>query len=99
MQLTYYSWLGRGSMFVLSEAQARTLLGTAESPARVAGAAGALVDVGAGDGEVSRRFAHVFATKYATEISASMRKALVQKGFTYVLFIYFIYTFKRHQRT
>lgn len=78
-------------MFVLSEAQARTLLSIAESPARLAGAAGSLVDVGAGDGEVSRRFAHLFSTKYATEISASMRKALVNKGFTYVLLLYILY--------
>lgn len=85
MQLYCSSWLGRGSMFVLSEAQARTLLNTAESPARLADAPGALVDVGAGDGEVSRRFAHLFTSKYATEISASMRKALVNKGYAYVL--------------
>lgn len=86
MEFYCYRWLGRGSMFVLSEAQARTLLNKPESPSGVAaGAAGALVDVGAGDGEVSRRFAHLFGTKYATEISASMRKALVSKGFTYVL--------------
>ncbi|XP_073947520.1 protein-L-histidine N-pros-methyltransferase isoform X2 [Choristoneura fumiferana] len=66
-------WLGRGSMFVLSEPQARMLLGTT---------AGALVDVGAGDGEVSRRFAHLYQRQYATEISASMRKTLSAKGFT-----------------
>lgn len=86
MHFYCYSWLGRGSMFVLSEAQARTLLNKPESPAPV----GALVDVGAGDGEVSRRFAHLYKNKYATEISASMRKALVSKGFTYV-FYYFIF--------
>ncbi|XP_075978914.1 protein-L-histidine N-pros-methyltransferase isoform X4 [Anticarsia gemmatalis] len=70
-------WLGRGSMFVLSEAQARALL-------RAAGhgvGAGALVDVGAGDGEVSRRFAHLYPHNYATEISTSMRKALASKGY------------------
>ncbi|XP_047026930.1 protein-L-histidine N-pros-methyltransferase [Helicoverpa zea] len=70
-------WLGRGSMFVLSEAQARALL-------RVTGhgiGAGALVDVGAGDGEVSRRFAHIYPHNYATEISASMRKTLAEKGY------------------
>lgn len=101
MQFYCYSWLGRGSMFVLSEAQARTLLNIAESPARLSGA---LVDVGAGDGEVSRRFAPLFTTQCATEISASMRKALVYKGFTYV-FIFdtkyllnFVFNFKRHQR-
>ncbi|XP_063623325.1 protein-L-histidine N-pros-methyltransferase isoform X1 [Cydia splendana] len=67
-------WLGRGSMFVLSSAQARTLLGGSPT--------GALVDVGAGDGEVSRRFAQLYDQRYATEISASMRKALSSKGYT-----------------
>lgn len=60
-------------MFVLSEPQARALLGAT---------AGAIVDVGAGDGEVSRRFAHLYHQQYATEISASMRKTLSAKGFT-----------------
>ncbi|KAG7296217.1 hypothetical protein JYU34_021327 [Plutella xylostella] len=67
-------WLGRGSMFVLSSAQATRLLPSAPS--------GPLVDVGAGDGEVSRRFAHLYEEKYATEISACMRKVLVGKGYT-----------------
>ncbi|KAJ8713372.1 hypothetical protein PYW07_013742 [Mythimna separata] len=70
-------WLGRGSMFVLSEAQARALL---RVTAHGIGA-GALVDVGAGDGEVSRRFAHIYPHNYATEISASMRKTLADKGY------------------
>lgn len=70
-------WLGRGSMFVLSEAQAKALL----RPAGECRGAGALVDVGAGDGEVSKRFAHIFPKNYATEISASMRKTLTSKGF------------------
>ncbi|CAG5025298.1 unnamed protein product [Parnassius apollo] len=71
-------WLGRGSMFVLSEAQARRLL----SAAGTQFGGGALVDVGAGDGEVSRRFAHLFSAKFATEISSTMRKALNSKGYT-----------------
>ncbi|XP_022829872.1 methyltransferase-like protein 9 isoform X1 [Spodoptera litura] len=70
-------WLGRGSMFVLSEAQARALLRTTGHGI----GAGALVDVGAGDGEVSRRFAHIYPHNYATEISASMRKTLAEKGY------------------
>ncbi|KAF9413127.1 hypothetical protein HW555_008569, partial [Spodoptera exigua] len=72
-----YRWLGRGSMFVLSEAQARALLRTTGHGI----GAGALVDVGAGDGEVSRRFAHIYPHNYATEISASMRKTLAEKGY------------------
>ncbi|XP_059053784.1 protein-L-histidine N-pros-methyltransferase isoform X1 [Achroia grisella] len=72
-------WLGRGSMFVLSEAQARLLLHSAKTAGN---AAETLVDVGAGDGEVSRRFANLYSIKYATEISGSMRKALSNKGYT-----------------
>lgn len=74
---TICRWLGRGSMFVLSGAQARRLLGAAG-----ARAGGRLVDVGAGDGEVSRRFAHLYDDKLATEISSCMRKALKTKGYT-----------------
>ncbi|XP_072947157.1 protein-L-histidine N-pros-methyltransferase isoform X2 [Epargyreus clarus] len=72
-------WLGRGSMFVLSEAHARSLL--TKAGVVLNGSTGALVDLGAGDGEVSRRFAHLFSDRYATEISSSMRKALSSKGF------------------
>ncbi|XP_050351886.1 protein-L-histidine N-pros-methyltransferase isoform X1 [Nymphalis io] len=72
-------WLGRGSMFVLSAAQARSLLSAAK---RGMNNTGALVDVGAGDGEVSRRFAHLYTQKFATEISSCMRKALSSKGYT-----------------
>ncbi|XP_041987503.1 protein-L-histidine N-pros-methyltransferase isoform X1 [Aricia agestis] len=70
-------WLGRGSMFVLSRAQAAALLPV---PSGTEGG-GRLVDVGAGDGEVSRRFSRLYRDRYATEISASMRKALSGKGY------------------
>ncbi|XP_026732120.1 methyltransferase-like protein 9 isoform X2 [Trichoplusia ni] len=70
-------WLGRGSMFVLSEAQARALL----RPVSDNVGTGSLVDVGAGDGEVSRRFSNLYPRNYATEISASMRKSLAEKGY------------------
>ncbi|XP_030026038.1 methyltransferase-like protein 9 isoform X2 [Manduca sexta] len=74
-------WLGRGSMFVLSEAQVRQLL--QNSPRKPNDTRlGALVDVGAGDGEVSRRFANLYSINYATEISASMQKTLAKKGYT-----------------
>ncbi|KAL4715853.1 hypothetical protein ACJJTC_014585 [Scirpophaga incertulas] len=72
-------WLGRGSMFVLSEAQARALLQRANVGSR---GFGAVVDVGAGDGEVSRRLARLYENKYATEISSCMRKSLAGKGYT-----------------
>lgn len=78
--VTYINgWLGRGSMFVLSEDQARSLLHPARS---IPEGSGALVDVGAGDGEVSRRLGRLYGDLYATEISASMRKALGCKGYT-----------------
>ncbi|XP_069359212.1 protein-L-histidine N-pros-methyltransferase isoform X2 [Maniola hyperantus] len=72
-------WLGRGSMFVLSAEQAHKLLRAAKGGPNNTGS---LVDIGAGDGEVSRRFAHLYTNKYATEISGCMRKALSSKGFT-----------------
>ncbi|VVC96148.1 unnamed protein product [Leptidea sinapis] len=58
-------------MFVLSESQTRLLLNRVHWDSSQPSA---VVDVGAGDGEVSSRFAHLFSAKYATEISASMRK-------------------------
>lgn len=64
-------------MFVLSEAQARALLRSVGNKI----GNGMLVDIGAGDGEVSRRFAHIYPHNYATEISASMRKTLADKGY------------------
>ncbi|GBP52667.1 Methyltransferase-like protein 9 [Eumeta japonica] len=72
-------WLGRGSMFVLSGAQAQRLLCVEGAPENQHGA---LLDLGAGDGAVSGRFAHLFERKYATEISASMRNVLSSKGYT-----------------
>ncbi|KAI5645494.1 DREV methyltransferase domain-containing protein [Phthorimaea operculella] len=78
-------WLGRGSMFVLSEAQAHLLLDRAKTePSEGFGdtlSRGSVVDIGAGDGEVSRRFTKLYNEQYATEISASMRKALGKKGY------------------
>ena len=65
-------------MFVLSISQAFALLKAAN---RGAEKRETLVDVGAGDGEVSRRFSHLYSKSFATEISASMRKALVTKGY------------------
>lgn len=67
-------------MFVLSENHTRQMLNSAPRPAR--NGTGAMVDVGAGDGEVSRRFSRLFPAKYATEISGSMRKTLSKKGYT-----------------
>lgn len=68
-------------MFVLSEAQVHRLL---QLPAETTGdnVVRSLVDVGAGDGEVSRRFAHLYSAIYATEISGSMQKMLTRKGYT-----------------
>ena len=65
--------VGRGSMHVLSTAQARTLL--REQPAAAGGAAadaprGVLLDVGAGDGSVTAQLAPLFEAVVATEARA-----------------------------
>lgn len=64
-------------MFVVSRSQAGALLAAAGGAAP----RDSLVDIGAGDGEVGRRFAGLFARRYTTEVSASMRKMLSSKGF------------------
>ena len=67
--------VGRGSMHVLSTAQARLLLGRSE------GGAGVLLDVGAGDGGVTARLAPLFESVVATEASAPMVRRLQERNF------------------
>lgn len=68
--------LGRGSMFVLSHQQFETLLGL--SPIHKEQN---LLDLGAGDGEVTKIMASYFTNVYATEMSPPMRRLLSYKGF------------------
>lgn len=56
--------VGRGSMHVLSTAQAQTLLGTARR--------GVLLDVGAGDGSVTAQLAPLFDAVVATEVRIAL---------------------------
>ncbi|XP_077290198.1 protein-L-histidine N-pros-methyltransferase [Arctopsyche grandis] len=73
-------WLGRGSMFVLSLGQLSQLINVA-APRHLRPKMEALVDVGAGDGEVTLRWSPLFQQLYATEMSNSMKKLLLSKGF------------------
>ncbi|KAK7114058.1 hypothetical protein V1264_000184 [Littorina saxatilis] len=68
--------LGRGSMFVLSHQQFEKLLRL--SPVRKAEN---LIDLGAGDGEVTKVMASYFSNTYVTEMSPPMRRVLSYKGF------------------
>jgi len=81
--------LGRGQMFVLSKAQVRDLLGGAMEAAREAQLGGegppqplALLDVGAGDGEVTTRLATVVDCVTATEVSWAMARRLRSRGYS-----------------
>lgn len=69
--------LQRGSMFVFSQAQFQQLLGinadwTAES----------LLDLGAGDGAVTRQMAQHFRSVYVTEVSSTMLWRLQEQGYS-----------------
>lgn len=87
-------FLGRGQMHVLSRAQGEELLAPGLEARRVAlaaaqtsGSASAadralrLLDVGAGDGEVTAKLAHLFQEVHATEVSQQMAKRLRAKGY------------------
>ena len=75
--------LFRGGMFVLSTAQARTLLLSSTSSASASSTRplNVLLDVGAGDGNVTSRFSPLFSNIEATEISWAMVLRLRLKGF------------------
>ena len=76
--------LGRGQMFVLSCAQARELLGGALWEARAQRPPGTplrLLDVGAGDGEVTQRLASLVDAVCATEVSHFMARRLRGRGY------------------
>jgi len=88
--------LGRGKMMVLTEEQARDLLGVdvgadvgaeGEVTTQPAPSRGVLLDVGAGEGEVTTQLARggSFASVVATEASPPMCRALRAKGFDLVV--------------
>ncbi|XP_072024877.1 protein-L-histidine N-pros-methyltransferase-like isoform X2 [Amphiura filiformis] len=71
--------LGRGSMFVFSTNQFRTLLGISET-----WKADHLLDLGAGDGAVTQQIAAHFRQITTTEMSPTMQWRLGQKGYRVV---------------
>jgi SAM-dependent methyltransferase len=84
--------VGRGSMHVLSTAQARTLLQRPLADADAAAASGdaaprrgVLLDVGAGDGSVTAQLAPLFDAVVATEVSAPMVRRLRARSFQAVV--------------
>lgn len=68
--------LQRGSMFVFSEARFRTFLNVSED-----WKGDSLLDIGAGDGNVSKNIIHHFRNVFATEQSPTMQWRLQEKGF------------------
>ncbi|KAG6977399.1 hypothetical protein JG688_00000429 [Phytophthora aleatoria] len=73
--------LGRGQMFVLSKAQVQRLLHR-DQP--VAGGGGSLLDIGAGDGNVTASLASLVAQVTTTEASAPMVAHLNARGYNSV---------------
>ncbi|XP_003744458.1 methyltransferase-like protein 9 [Galendromus occidentalis] len=69
-------WLNRGSMFVFSESQFLRLTGWKEDHR-----SDSLLDLGAGDGNVTARFSRFFGEVFVTEVSSVMRKVLVSRGY------------------
>ncbi|KAF0714400.1 hypothetical protein AaE_011583 [Aphanomyces astaci] len=67
---------GGGQMFVFSHAQAARLLNFPDGRC-----GGKLLDIGAGDGNVTAKLATFVDTVYATEVSMPMVRALNTKGF------------------
>lgn len=63
-------------MFVISTAQFLKLLKVSEN-----WRADTLLDLGAGDGEVTAKFAHFFRQVYVTEMSVTMRTLLDKKRY------------------
>ena len=74
--------LSRGSMFVLSSQQAGELIGLPVREARSSGRTNLrLLDVGAGDGEVTKKLAYLFDEVHTTEVSPWMARNLRAKGY------------------
>lgn len=73
--------LGRGSMFVFSDKQFVSLMGGEESLAKTANSRKTLLDLGAGDGNVTQIMANYYKSTFVTEISPVMRKILAKRGY------------------
>ncbi len=71
--------LKRGSMFVFSMQQFKSLIDFEATYGNVK--LNSLLDLGAGDGEVTAKMAPLFQTIYVTEMSYTMQWRLQQKGF------------------
>lgn len=78
-QTSINSWLRRGSMFVFSRSQFVKLMGANDS-----WVANTMLDLGAGDGNVTSVIAPHFRDVHVTETSAGMRSILKEKGFRVV---------------
>ncbi|KPI90414.1 putative DREV methyltransferase [Leptomonas seymouri] len=82
---TAHGLVGRGGMFVYSNAQIRRLLRPPHTPASAPLPPSfqfeSLLDIGAGDGGVTAKMEPLFRTVYATEFSASMRWRLRRRGY------------------
>lgn len=68
--------LGRGSMFVFSQTQFRTLLGVSDD-----WIAESVMDLGAGDGATTARIAPLFRKVFVTEVSGQMKSILQKQNF------------------
>ncbi|CAH1155318.1 unnamed protein product [Phaedon cochleariae] len=75
-QTSINGWLQRGSMFVVSQSQLRNLLRVDDD-----WRSDELLDLGAGDGEVTAHLAPLFRKVYATEVSGTMRGLLQKRGY------------------
>lgn len=69
-------WLNRGSMFVFSEKQFLKLIGWDSDHV-----ADSVLDLGAGDGNVTAKFSRFFNETYVTEMSPVMRRILIRRGY------------------
>ncbi|XP_055953709.1 protein-L-histidine N-pros-methyltransferase-like [Argiope bruennichi] len=74
--------LGRGSMFVFSNAQFENIVSPFSNLREDWKTCGNLLDLGAGDGKVTEVMARHFRHTYATEVSPVMRKTLAAKNYT-----------------
>ncbi|XP_063925679.1 protein-L-histidine N-pros-methyltransferase isoform X2 [Zophobas morio] len=75
-QTSINGWLQRGSMFVLSLQQFLKLMKVNEKWHK-----GSLLDLGAGDGEVTAHLSALFDKTYVTEVSTTMRNLLQNRGY------------------